>query len=209
MRVGIFGGTFNPVHLGHLRVALDVKDMFCLDKVLFVPTGIPPHKKDDVAPIGDRMNMLKIAIANVSGFEVSDIEAHRNGICYAVDTVGMLKERYRGVELFYIVGIDAFASICTWKRYEELLRNISFIVMMRPGCIQDEWCKKIDKVRYIEVDEKGAFPGTPSTVYLCPVTQINISSSFIRLCVKRGGNINYFTPKDVVEYIERRGLYKG
>lgn len=207
MRIGIFGGTFNPVHLGHLRVALDVKDVFCLDKILFVPTGIPPHKKDDVAPIHDRMNMLRIAAADVSDFEVSDIEAHRNGICYAIDTVRMLKEKYRGAELFYIVGTDAFSSIRTWKEYGKLLGNISFIVMIRPKCIQDE-SYKIDKVRYIEVDGKRAFPDTPSTVYLYPVTQIDISSSFIRLCIKRGESISYFTPKDVVEYIKERGLYK-
>jgi nicotinate-nucleotide adenylyltransferase len=207
MRIGIFGGTFNPVHFGHLRAALDIKNTFLLDKVLFVPTGIPPHKKDNVAPIQDRMNMLRIAVDNIDEFEVSDIEAKRDDICYAIDTVKILKEKYRGVQLFYIVGTDAFLYIHTWKNYEELLRNISFIVMVRPKCMQEE-LQRIENIRYIEVDTKKTFSNKTSTVYLYPVTQLDISSSFIRLCVKKRESIDYFTPKDVIKYIKKRGLYK-
>ena len=135
MRIGLFGGTFNPIHYGHLRAALEVKEGFPLDECCFIPVAIPPHKTSgSMANSADRLEMLRLAISGREGFTVSDVELKRPGTSYSIDTVNQLKSNLGpDTELFLMLGLDAFLEIDTWKSYKALLHAIPFIVMARPN----------------------------------------------------------------------------
>ncbi len=134
-KTALFGGTFNPVHLGHLRAAMEVAQAFEIDEMVFIPSNTPPHKMPEVlADSADRFKMLQMAVASVDGWSVSDVEIKRHGPSYTVDTVkGFLEKMGKEDTLFFIMGMDAFAEIDTWKSCEELFGLVSFIVMARPG----------------------------------------------------------------------------
>jgi nicotinate-nucleotide adenylyltransferase len=134
MRIGLFGGTFNPVHLGHLRAAVEVRQGFELDEIFLVPAALPPHKiPGDVAASADRLNMLNLALGADSGLKVSDVELNRSGPSYTIDTVQHFKQTLPAESrLFLIMGLDAFLEIDTWKSYRKLLTQIPLIVINRP-----------------------------------------------------------------------------
>lgn len=134
-RIGLFGGTFNPVHLGHLRIASEIRERLSLDLVIFIPTGNPPHKAmTEVISPEHRRRMVELAIAPYSFFKVSSIESERKGFSYSIDTVSALKkEMGDSAEFYFIIGIDAFLEINTWKKADELLTLCNFVVIPRPG----------------------------------------------------------------------------
>ncbi len=134
-RVGLFGGTFNPVHLGHIEIVRDVKKAFHLDKVLVIPSATPPHKKaTGIVSVTDRLKMTTMCFDSLDGFEVSDIELKRNGPSYTTDTVNeIISGQTDATELFLIIGTDAFFEIHTWHKYNTLLDSVKFIIMTRPG----------------------------------------------------------------------------
>ncbi|MBI5194513.1 MAG: nicotinate (nicotinamide) nucleotide adenylyltransferase [Nitrospirae bacterium] len=134
-RIGLFGGTFNPVHLGHLRIAGEIRERLSLDLIIFIPTGNPPHKAmTEVISPEHRLRMVELAIAPYSFFKASSIESERKGFSYSIDTVSALKEEIgASAEFFFIIGIDAFLEINTWKKADELLALCNFVVIPRPG----------------------------------------------------------------------------
>ena len=197
-RIGILGGTFNPVHAGHLVLARDAMEYFNLSKVLFVPSATPPHKlRSGVLPAGHRVAMIRAAIRGVEGFELCPIEVDRRGVSYTVDTVRALKRRYPRSDLYFIIGADTLKELYSWKKIDELLGLCEFVTMGRPGWgtqgsfqLQGKWMKKL---------RRNIFRGHA----------MDISSSDIRDRVSRGMGIVSFVPSPVEQYIRRHGLYKS
>ncbi len=134
LRLGILGGTFNPIHSGHLAAAEEVRARLQLERILFIPSAIPPHKQDEEVPSAlHRMEMVRIATAGNPVFELSDIEIRRGGKSYTVDTIELLRQIHGGADLYFITGLDSFLEIRTWSRWEKLLSQCRFVVLSRPG----------------------------------------------------------------------------
>ncbi len=149
-RVGLFGGTFNPVHLGHLRAAEIVQEKFSLDEVLFVPSYIPPHKDtSDVVSPSHRLKMVELTLRSYSHFVPSSIEIDAMGKSYSIITLNRIKKLYPEALIFFILGIDAFLEIDTWKDYEHVLKRCFFVVINRPGYDSYEAKKKLKGKQFI------------------------------------------------------------
>lgn len=193
MKVGIFGGTFNPPHFGHLIVVETVCDQLQFDKILFVPSANPPNKNDrSVAPARDRMEMTRLAIQGNTRFDISDIEIRRKGISYTVQTVSELVELYPKTDLSLIIGADNLIEFQTWKSPDEILSRVQLVAMTRPGFPADQ--------------DRGKYSRFVTFVH---VPQIGISGTDIRRRIKSGRTIRYLVPHQVEEYIVSRGLYRG
>lgn len=188
-RIGILGGTFNPVHIGHLAIAQTAQEKFDLDKVIFVPSNRPPHKGiRNLAPARDRFQMVQLAIKNNPLFEISDFEVLREGKSYTVDTLKHFCSVYsKRKKFFCIIGGDSFSGLSTWKRIDEILTMTSFIVVNRPG-----YAGRAGGIRHFSV----IMPG------------IDISSSYLRQRIRQGKSVKYFVPESVLKYINQHNLYK-
>lgn len=197
MRLGVFGGTFDPVHYGHLVAAEEVRYRLRLDKVLFVPAGMPPHKLDhDITPTRHRVAMLELAIASNPGFALSRVDIDRHGPCYTVDTLALLHQEYGpGAELFFLMGMDSLADILTWKDPERLIRLARIVVVGRPGFQAD--VDELDKV----------LPGAAERICIVDTPLMEVSSSDIRQRVREGAPIRYQVPEAVEAYIRAHRLY--
>ena len=224
MHIGLFGGTFNPVHIGHLSAARQVKKRFCLDKIYIIPAAIPPHKEPaHIVDAADRSEMIRLAVLNnpdlMDFVEVSDVELRRKGTSFTIDTVSyfatILPEK---TEFYFILGCDAFLEIHTWKAYAELFERVSFVVMSRPH-VQHlstdamwETCEKYLKHRisnsYQRSDDKACFTHEKKKpVYFFNVTPMDISSTMIRHYVRLKKDICPFVNEHVEQYIKKKGLY--
>src|SRR5215207_7346871 len=135
MRLGLFGGSFNPIHYGHLGMARDAREKLQLDRVLFIPTGDPPHKQEGaLAPANDRYEMVRLAITGEPSFDLSDVELRRTGKSYSIDTVRQLRRQYHpSAELYFLIGLDAFLDFPSWREPLALLQACRFVVISRPG----------------------------------------------------------------------------
>ncbi|MGC8502344.1 MAG: nicotinate-nucleotide adenylyltransferase [Desulfurella sp.] len=206
MRIAFFGGTFNPIHIGHLISAIEIKEYFFIDKFVFIPTGIPPHKKIIDLSAKDRYDMVALSVAGLEGFEVSDIEINSKEISYTVDTIDLLKKQYKNDELFYCIGADAFLSIDTWKGYRELLNKITFIIITRPKYSIEQIKLKYNWIKFIEAKKIAKYPPRHQSAYIY-YRKIDISSSQIRKRVKEKKTIRYFVPYDVEKMILEKRFY--
>ena len=220
MRVGIFGGTFNPIHYGHLRAAEEVRERLGFDRILFIPSGSPPLKAADPAEARHRFEMARLAIADSKFFELSDIEYRLSGKSYTVKTVGSLKNAEPETEFFFILGIDAFLDIPNWWHPAELISLMDFVVISRPGlgfvdAVNSPYVK-IDKRflnRLHDLDNgrsetyRVKLKGGRSAILL-RLTPIGISSTDVRRLVRQGRSIKYLLPADVQSYIITRKLYR-
>ncbi|NOY68309.1 MAG: nicotinate (nicotinamide) nucleotide adenylyltransferase [Deltaproteobacteria bacterium] len=226
-RAGLFGGTFNPVHLGHLRVAQEIKDGFSLDRMFFVLSAIPPHKPSSIiAGTIDRLEMLNRAVSTNPDFIASDMEANRPGPSYTIDTVNQFQKLHPSFsKVFLIVGIDAFLEIDTWKDYRDLFDRISVIVMSRPPMHENEAIHpaghtghQIDSVgevlkqhidpAYRYIKGKNRFEARlRMPVRFKAVTPIGITSTMVRKLTGKSASIRYLVPEGVAEYIEEKRLY--
>ncbi len=193
MNIGIFGGTFNPPHLGHLIVAEHVRTAMMLDKVLFVPAAIPPHKMgNDIAHAVHRMAMLRLAIEGNSYFDVSEIELNRGGVSFTIDTLLQLRNENPTVALSLLIGMDNLVEFHSWKSPDEILKLVTVVVMTRPGFTLSDVPKQIER-----------------SVKLCQVPEIEIASRTIRKHVEDGDSIRYLVTDSVAKYITSNGLYRG
>lgn len=199
MKIGICGGTFDPVHVGHLAIAELVREEFALDKVLFIPSGKPPHKDlDSVTDPVHRLNMVQCAMSTNPNFEAVSIEIERRGYTYTVDTLKQLHELYpNGTEFYYIIGADVVMDLLKWKNAEEVFTLTSFIALMRPGFNDEEF-----KTRLTYLKSKY---NVNITGFEAPL--IEISSTFIRDRIKSGKSVKYFTTEPVERYIKDNKLY--
>lgn len=201
-RIGIMGGTFDPVHLGHLVAAETARNEFKLDQVVFIPAGDPPHKKDyAVTDCEDRFAMTVLATTHNRHFTVSRIEMERTGPSYTIDTVRELRKRLdEQVELFFITGADAILDIMTWKDPIALLNACNFIALTRPGYNLCELDSVMEKLGFQDWESQGI-------INILEIPAVNISSTEIRSMVRHGHSISYMVPDLVEDYIAKNDLY--
>ena len=198
-KYGIFGGSFNPIHYGHLMICEYIKEEMGLDKVIFIPTGNPPHKDLGVSA-EDRYEMVRLAISPNPDFEISDIETTRVKLSYTVDTIRELKEIYKEEKLYFLIGLDSLFQLKTWKKIDDLSQEIEFVVALRPGYIDKEEI-------YNEIDFLRENFGTKINLIKTPLYEI--SSTDLRDRIHEGKSLRYLIPKKVLDYIEESGFYKG
>ncbi|MDD2568279.1 MAG: nicotinate-nucleotide adenylyltransferase [Clostridia bacterium] len=198
-RLGIMGGTFDPIHYGHLVTAEAARSRFQLDEVVFVPAGHPPHKqKKKVTDAQHRYMMTLLATVTNPYFKISDIEIARGGISYTYDTVRFFKEKYNGkLEVFFITGADAVSEIMTWKKIDSLIRECNFIAATRPGYSFDNFTSN------------NVFPQLLiSKLAFLEVPALAISSTDVRRRVENSEPIKYLLPETVETYIYKNALYE-
>jgi len=206
--VGLFGGTFDPIHFGHLRTALELLQRLQLAEVRFTPCGCPPHGKSPIASAAVRLSMVKAAIANQPGFVVDEQELNRPGPSYTVDTLELLRAESMSRSIGLIVGMDAFVEMESWHRSEEILHLAHIIVARRPGAPLPESGIAGALLAANGVTEPGALAATPAgKIWVQSVTQLEISSSAIRAAVQAGQSQRYLVPDAVAAQFETSGCY--
>jgi len=193
MKIGIFGGTFNPPHYGHLIVAEFIREEVGLDKIIFIPCSIPPHKQNNeyliqIASPEHRFEMVKLAITGNKFFEVSDIEINRGGVSYTIDTVNYFVSNFPEEKFYLLIGADQFAEFHTWRKPDEIVQKVNLIVFNRPGFV----------IPQTEFSKFATFITIPN---------IEISASTIRKRIRHGKSIKYLVPPAVEEYILANKLY--
>lgn len=196
MRLGIFGGTFDPIHLGHLILAESCREACGLDRVWFVVAGFPPHKPQARASTADRVEMARLAIAGHAAFEVSEIEAERPGPHYSVETLEAIRRDRPGDELFFLIGADSLAELPTWRAPERIAELASLVVVNRPG---------------LDPDGPEANPDlgpNARPISRVRVPPIGIASRDLRKRLLEGRSIRYQVPRGVEAYIQAQGLYQ-
>jgi len=212
MKWGLLGGTFDPIHIGHLRCAEEVRELFNLDRIVFIPTSRPPHKSDgEITAFPDREQMVRLAIENNPNFTCSNLEDQRQGTSYSVETVEHFQHKYPGLDIYFIVGQDAFQAIQTWKDWERLLVMCHFVVMTRPG-YESRGLEGIVPVSFADsfsydLPEQGFRGPAGHYIYFQEVTFLDISSSHIRQQVGQGRSVKYLVPDSVGHYLLQQGLY--
>ena len=213
IRIGVLGGTFDPIHLGHLRTAEEMAFEMDLDRVLVIPAGLPPHKtREPLSPFPHRLEMARLACKPSSVLEVSDMEGKREGPSYSIETLQELGRVFGPqAELFFILGTDAFEEIHTWKDYNDLFSLSNFVVVQRPGFDLQAMGSILSRlgVEYKEGNQGGMYTlSTGKAVFLRQATFMDISSTRIRALVKEGRSIRFLVPDTVLNYIEQTRLYR-
>ena len=211
-KIGLFGGTFNPIHLGHLRGAEEIREAFDLQEVIFIPAAIPPHKAmGKMIEASHRLEMVKGAVLSNPAFSVSDVELRRSGKSYSIDTIQYFKEHYEG-PLFFIMGRDAFKEIETWKAFQDLFSLCNFIIMTRPGSSETVHPSKLpEKIRSAFAFDEGVKDWvhvSGHTLHFKKITFLDISSTKIRELIERGESVRYLIPAEVETYVRQHGLYR-
>jgi len=188
MRIGILGGTFNPVHIGHLILAEEAREKLRLDKVIFVPTSLPPHKEDlNIAPASDRLKMIKLAIGGNKYFAVSDIEIKRQGRSYTIDTLTELKHKFSRDELYFIIGSDLLKYLDEWKDLSQIIKMVKFVAATRPGYPLEQ---------------------IPNYIQTLAIRAVDVSGFEVRQCVREDKSFRYLVPDKIFGYINKKGLYR-
>ena len=198
MKVGIMGGTFDPIHFGHLSMAESAREIFTLDEVLFIPAAKPPHKVEkNITPEVHRLMMTYLATKSNKFFQVSPMEFLRDGLSYTLDTIDALNKKFgAGTELFFIIGADSMADLYKWHKAQELVQKVHFIAAARPGV-------------EVNLDELQKFFGAEGMAHIHQIIspELEISSTELRERVKAGRSIKYLVPEVVEEYIFKERLY--
>lgn len=214
-RLGILGGTFNPVHLGHLRAGEEVREILGLDKIYFVPAAIPPHKdSSEVSSSSHRLKMVEAAISGNPFFGVSDFELEHDGPSYTIDTLRYFSSEFAGSELYFILGTDLFSEIDTWNECEKLFEVSNFALITRPGFSDDLFSilplALKDDFRYHKKENKvTSYLHKSSTILaLVEIEGIEVSSTRIRDLISGGKSVKYLVPDTVESYILNNELYK-
>jgi nicotinate-nucleotide adenylyltransferase len=214
-RMGLFGGTFDPIHLGHLRAAREVLERFALDRILFVPSFIPPHKvRKGMAPARDRLRMVELACAGEPRFAASSIEVDAGGRSYSILTLERVRGLYPGARIFFILGTDAFLEIGTWREHERVLDESLFIVMTRPGArledaagvVGDSLRERVREIAEGETVDEGMLGD--HRIFLLPIRALDVSSTEVRRRVRAGEPVAGLVPEAVGDYIRSHGLYR-
>ncbi len=220
MKLGLLGGSFNPIHYGHLGIARHARESLPLDQVLFIPTGDPPHKRDGaLAPAKDRYEMVRLAIAGDPTFTLSDIEVRRRGKSYSIDTVQELRQQYGpSTDLYFLIGLDAFLDFTSWREPQALLKACRFVVISRPGqsyrsLVKLSMLPPLDPRALAQLDSgemnrlEIAIPSGPG-ILLLPLPPCSTSASDIRQRIKKGMSLANLLPPPVESYILQHRLYQ-
>lgn len=220
MRIGLFGGTFNPVHRCHLEAATQTQRRLRLDRILFIPSADPPHKFSmSLAPARQRLEMVRMAIKDMPAFQVSDVEMRRPSKSYSIETVHELQKEFGPeAELFFIIGLDAFLELHTWKQASDLLRACHFVVLARPGSTFSSLLKMsllppMDRAPLLALDTQRALqvdvplPGGMSLILLW-IPPCYVSASDIRYRITHQLSLSNLLPASVESYILETHLYQ-
>jgi nicotinate-nucleotide adenylyltransferase len=218
MRFGVFGGTFNPIHFGHLRAAEEARQRVGLERVLFVPSATPPLKSEYLADIEHRYRMTAMAVAANRFFGITDMECRRPERSYTVETARTLRDEYAGADIFFILGVDAFMELPMWREPEELIKLIDFIIIGRPTMRFSD----LSDSPFVDVppeELEGLDSGTSEmlttklkrgrSAVLLGTPLLDISSTAIREHIREEKSIKYLLPEKVESFIMTHGLYKG
>jgi len=214
-KIGLFGGTFNPIHLGHLRSAEEIGESFGLDEVIFIPASDPPHKnKGEILPASLRAEMVRLAIVNNPRFALSEVELQRPGKSYSVQTITHFRQRYGGdAQLYFILGLDAFLEINTWMDYAALFSLCHFIVMTRPGFEKnftpEHLPVEMAKDFCYDSQEGGYAHRSGFLVFSKEITALDISSTKIRENIREHHSVKYLLPEPVQAFIDQNNLYRA
>ena len=212
--IGLLGGTFDPVHFAHLRLAEELADAIGLPKVRFIPTGTPPHRGTSRVTGAHRMEMVRLAIAGNPRFEADDREIRREGVCYTFDTLNELRAELGDRPLCLLMGSDAFSALTTWHRWEELFDLAHIVIAHRPGfSLQQLQSSLPGPLRKIYLQRLAASTGilrrdSGGTVYAREITALDIAATQIRGLLAGSGSARYLVPDAVLDYIETNRLYK-
>ncbi|WP_298271705.1 nicotinate-nucleotide adenylyltransferase [Geobacter sp.] len=212
MKTGILGGTFNPIHHAHLRIAEEVRDRFGLDRVIFIPAAAPPHKPmAGELPFKTRCEMVRLATADNPAFAVSGIEGRRAGKSYSIDTLRELRQEHPGDEFFFIIGSDSFLDISSWREYAAIFDACNIVVVERPGAEVPDLAATLpvaiaSRFCYHPAEKRLAHYSGYSVYYLAGVP-LDISSSAIRALARLGRSIRYLVPERVEQYIKEQRIY--
>lgn len=212
MRIGILGGTFNPIHLAHLRIAEEVREGCRLDRILFLPAAVPPHKAvaEDV-PFAQRLHMVEQAVADNPFFVASDLEGRRRGRNYSVHTLEILQGEYPGAELFFIMGMDSFLDISSWREYQRLFELAHIVVTSRPDAPGGNPMELVPVAMVGQFCYDGSSKNlrhkSGKRVFFFTETLLDISSTAIRQKVGEGKSVRYLLPLAVERFIMEHGLY--
>jgi nicotinate-nucleotide adenylyltransferase len=219
MKIGLFGGTFNPIHRCHLVTAAQVRTLLQLDRIIFIPTGDAPHKPSaSLAPAEHRLEMVRLAVAGEPVFAVSNIEVTRQAKSYSIDTIGAFRQQYPGHALFFIVGVDAFQEFPTWREAPRLLQLCHFVVVSRPGTsflalATIPLLPTMDPTALRELDQGSrtmlTIPTSEETeLILLRLPPCDVSASEIRRRIRAHEALSNLLPASVESYIIRFGLYQ-
>lgn len=212
--IGILGGTFDPVHYGHLRLGQQVGEALKLDEVRFVPSGTPPHRAAPRLPAPRRLAMVKLAVQDNPLFSVDERETRRSGLAYTVDTLAELRAEVGSERpLCLLVGADAFLDFATWHRWHELFTLAHIVVAHRPGFPVDTWHERMPQPLAREYAARSL--QQPLAVHLAPaggvavvaITALDISATMIREAIREGRSVRYLLPDSVLDYIQSHRLY--
>ena len=188
MKIGILGGTFNPVHIGHLILAEETREKLGLDKIIFVPTALPPHKDNvNIAQASDRLAMLKLAVKANKFLGVSDVEIKRQGRSYTIDTLKEFKRKYPHDELYFIIGSDLLKYLNEWKDLAEIIKMVKFVAATRPGYPLEQ---------------------IPQYIQTLAIRAVDVSGFEVRQCIQQNKSFGYLVTDKVFDYIKKRKLYK-
>jgi nicotinate-nucleotide adenylyltransferase len=197
LRVGVLGGTFDPIHIGHLILAEEARDQLKLDRVYFVPAGNPPHKQGRrLAPVAERVQMTELAVAGNDAFRVSRVDADRAGPHYTIDMVQIIQGQLPpGCELFFLMGFDSLTELPTWHEPARLIAACHLVALTRHD-IDVDWAKL-----------EAALPGIRQRVTILDMPELEIASHQLQERIRAGRSIRYLVPEPVRQYITREGIY--
>jgi len=203
--IGLFGGTFDPIHFGHLRPALDVMETLSLEELRFIPAHVPPHRDAPLITAKQRSQIVAVAIAEQPGFVLDTCELERNGLSYTVDTLHDFRQRYgKDMPLVLLLGTDAFAGLPNWHHWEEIIQLAHIALMTRPGGDSS----RTDFLSQHEVDHPEALHQAPAgSILRVPVTQMDISATDIRERLRQGRSVHYLMPQVLIETLSSLNLY--
>jgi len=215
MKEGLFGGTFNPLHNGHIQVISHVRNAFGIDRIHLIPSAVPPHKSfQNLAPAWDRFEMIHKTVASIPGLCASDLELRRTGPSFTIDTIKQFVDATdSGIELYFILGTDAFFDMDTWKQTCEIFKKINIIIMTRAGekrrsmTIADFLASQVPYTHRFNKASMTFYQPELKSVCICKTPEIQISSTLIRHRVKNNQSIHSLVPGPVEDIIIKKGLY--
>ena len=204
--IGILGGTFDPIHFGHLRPALEIVEKLSLEELRFIPSAKPPHRWQPEARAEDRLQMVKLAIKGTDKFILDDREYHRDGASYTIDTLETIRSEIGHTKpICMLLGLDAFQSFDSWREWQKILDLSHLVVSTRPG-YQTQNTESWTEGRIVN-DVNDLLQHKVGKIFFCDVTQLDISATNIRKQMHNGGSCRYLTPKKVCKYIMKHKLY--
>lgn len=214
MKVGLFGGTFNPIHLGHLRSAEEVREAFALDRIVFIPSARPPHKSGaDLASAAHRLRMVELAVHEHPCFSASGVELERAGTSFSIDTIRFFLTTLQPAQIFFILGYDAFCEIHTWKDYQVIPELCDLIVTSRPGLTMpapDRFLPvALQAVFWYDPKEQVYRHSSGHILITREIVGLPLSSSAVRETARHSKSVRYLVPQVVADYISDHALYQS